>query len=67
MSGVPQELRDLVSRFDARGALARIQGARPPGGGRAAAVLILLSRQDGDYSIVFVEKNGVPFPSGIIR
>ncbi|MDQ7991368.1 MAG: CoA pyrophosphatase [Propionicimonas sp.] len=75
MSGVPPELRDLVARFDAPGALARVQGARPPGGGRAAAVLILLSRPADDYSIVFVEKNAdlrshagqIAFPGGTME
>jgi len=75
MTGVPEELRELVARFDARDALARIQGARPPGGGRAAAVLILLSHQDDDYSIVFVEKNAdlrshagqIAFPGGTLE
>lgn len=75
MTDVPTELRELVARFDDPGAITRIQGARPPGGGRPAAVLILLSRQDGDYSLVFVEKNAdlrshagqMAFPGGTIE
>ncbi len=72
---VPEELRDKVRRFDAAGALDRIQGARPPGGGRPAAVLILLARPDRDYEIVFVEKNAdlrnhagqIAFPGGTME
>ncbi len=72
---VPEELRDKVARFDAAGALARIQGARPPGGGRPAAVLILLSRPVDDYEIVFVEKSAdlrshagqIAFPGGTME
>ncbi len=72
---VPEELRERVRRFDAAGTLARIQGARPPGGGRPAAVLILLSRSGQDYEIVFVEKNAdlrnhagqIAFPGGTME
>lgn len=72
---VPAELREKVGRFDATDALARIQGARPPGGGRPAAVLILLSRAGDDYEIVFVEKNAdlrnhagqIAFPGGTME
>lgn len=72
---VPVELRDRVRRFDVSGALSRIQGARPPGGGRPAAVLILLSQSGDDYEIVFVEKNAdlrshagqIAFPGGTME
>ena len=72
---VPDELREQVGRFDATGALARIQGTSPPGGGRPAAVLILLSRPQAEYEIVFVEKNAdlrhhagqIAFPGGTME
>ena len=75
MSEVPAELRRLVSRFDAEDALSRIRGARPPGGGRPAAVLILLSQPSSDYELVFVEKRAdlrshagqIAFPGGTME
>lgn len=75
MRSVPDELRERVARFDATGALARIQGARPPGGGRPAAVLILLSEPGDGYRIVFVEKSAalrnhagqIAFPGGTME
>lgn len=75
MTGVPDELRDLVARFEAPDALERIGGARAPDGGRAAAVLILLGRPEDDYELVFVEKNAdlrshagqIAFPGGTME
>lgn len=75
MTAVPDELRQRVAQLDATDALNRIQGARPPGGGRAAAVLILLSQPVGDYQIVFVEKHAglrshagqIAFPGGTME
>lgn len=73
---IPAELRDKIRSFDVAGARARIQGSRPPGGGRPAAVLILLSRRPGDdYEIVFVEKHAdlrnhagqIAFPGGTME
>ena len=74
MSTPLDELRAAVRHFDP-GALHRIQGARPPGGGRPAAVLILLSQPADDYEIVFVEKSAelrnhagqIAFPGGTME
>lgn len=75
MTGVPLELREKVAQFEAADAIARLRGVRPPGGGRPAAVLILLSQRDDGYQIVFVEKNAdlrshagqIAFPGGTME
>lgn len=72
---VPPELNDAAAGLVRPNALEFIKGSRLPRGGRAAAVLILLSESDPGYQVVLIEKRPelrhhagqVAFPGGRIE
>lgn len=72
---VPPTLRQAALGFDRPDALSFIRGARRPGGGRPAAVLILLSGAENNYQVVLVEKRAdlrshagqIAFPGGSLE
>lgn len=74
-SPVPAELLDVRVRLAHPEALGFISGSRSPGGGRPAAVLILLCEGASGYDLVLVEKRAdlrhhagqVAFPGGSIE